>query len=103
MEREGANLHMGCELPAVLERAGLTVEHVCAEGGIQGQSSAGPLAFIAKAMLPRMVQHGVVGEAEVDIDTLAQRLAAERPDSTVYVSDMAFGAWARKPGIQSTR
>jgi len=98
VEREGANIHMGFDLPSVLDQAGLIVEHVRAEAVIQGQDTHPPLAHIVRAMLPRIIKHGVADEKEMDIETLEQRLAAERlAANSVYVSDMAFGAWARKP------
>jgi len=98
VEREGANIHMGFDLPSVLDQAGLVVEHVRAEAAIQGQDTHYPLAYIVRAMLPRIIQHGVADEKEIDIETLEQRLTAERiAANSVYVSDMAFGAWARKP------
>lgn len=97
VEREGADIHMGFHLPSILEEAGLSVEHVRAEAVIQGQGTHYPLTTIVRAMLPRIVQHGVASDAEIDLETLELRLKAERSTSTVYVSDMAFGAWARKP------
>lgn len=98
VEREGANIHMGFDLPFVLEQAGLVVEHVRAEAIIQGQDTHYPLAHIIRAMLPRITKHGVASEGEIDVETLERRLSAERSAArSVYVSDMAFGAWARKP------
>ena len=49
-------------------------------------------------MLSRIVAHGVATAAEMDVDTLEERLTEERErtDAT-YVVDLAFGAWARKP------
>ena len=98
VEREGANIHIGFDLQNILEQAGLAVEHIRAEAILQGQGTHHPLHFIVRAMLPRMFKHGVVSGAEVDIDTLEERLAAERSSTqSIYVSDMAFGVWARKP------
>jgi hypothetical protein len=100
VKREGANIHMGFDLPVVLEQAGLTVEHVRAEAVIQGQNTlyALPLADIVRAILPRITKQGVASEMEIDIETLEQRLTTERiAANSIYVSDMAFGAWARKP------
>jgi cyclopropane fatty-acyl-phospholipid synthase-like methyltransferase len=97
VEREGANIHMGFDLPSTFEQAGLTVECIRAEAIIQGQNTHYPLATVVRAMLPRIIQHGVATETEIDIETLDQRLKAERPPDVVYVSDMAFGVWARKP------
>ena len=54
--------------------------------------------MIVRAMLPRMLEHGVATEAEIDIDTLDERLLAEcRAAKATYIGDMAFGAWARVP------
>ena len=97
VEREGANIHMGFDLPSTFEQAGLVVESIRAEAIIQGQNTHYPLATIVRAMLPRIIQHGVATETEIDIETLDQRLKEERPPSLVYVSDMTFGVWARKP------
>ena len=99
VEREGADIHMGFNLPSILENAGLVVEDVRAEAIIQGQNTHHPLPSIVRAMLPRIIQHGVVSEAEIDIETLERRLAAERPANSIYVSDMAFGVLARKPPL----
>lgn len=99
VEREGANIHMGFDLPLVLERAGLTVEHVRAEAIVQTPKTNYPIVAIVRAMLPRFIQKGVATEEEVDLDTLEQRLFEERAKAnSTYVSDMIFGAWARKPG-----
>ena len=98
VEREGANIHLGFHLPNVLTQAGLAVEHIRAEAIIQGQNTAYPLATIVRSVLPRMVEHAVVSEAEVNIGTLEQRLLTERENTkSVYISDMAFGVWGRKP------
>ncbi|NRR29278.1 class I SAM-dependent methyltransferase [Oxalobacteraceae bacterium] len=95
--REGANIHMGFALSSVLSQAGLAVEQIRAEAVIQGQQSHYPLAGIIRAMLPRIVRHGVASADDIGIDTLEQRLNAERASiDSIYVSDMAFGAWGRK-------
>ena len=55
-------------------------------------------ADIVRAMMPRITKQGVASEEEIDIETLGQRLIVERiAANSLYVSDMAFGAWARKP------
>jgi len=95
--REGADTHMGFHLPQAMTDAGVVVDHIRAEPIIQGQGTHHPLHRIVRAMLPRITKHGVASEAEIDIETLEQRLAAERPVGAVYVSDMAFGAWGHKP------
>ena len=94
---EGASVHMGFDLPTTLVQAGFVFERIRAEAIIQGQGTQFPLAELVKLMMPRMVRHGVATEAELDVESLVQRLAAERSDPTrVYASDMAVCAWAHK-------
>lgn len=98
VEREGGNIHMGFELASALEQAGLIVEQVRAEAIVQTPTRRHPVGAIIRAMLPRILEHGVASEAEIDVDTLDDRLAAERAASNAtYIGDMAFGAWARVP------
>ena len=98
VEREGGNIHMGFELAHALEQAGLVVEQVRAEAIVQTPKQRHPVGMIVRAMLPRILEHGVATEAEIDIDTLDERLLAESTASNAtYVGDMAFGAWARVP------
>jgi len=97
--REGADVHMGFHLHNVLTQAGLMVEHVRAEAIVQTPGQPYAVAGIIRAILPRIVAHGVASEDEIGIDTLEQRLDAERlGTNATYVGDMMFGAWARKPG-----
>lgn len=99
VEREGADVHMGFSLRSTLARAGLAVEHVRAEATVLTPTMGHPVGAIVRAMLPRIVRHGVATEEEIDVDTLDRRLAEERAaaDAT-HVWELAFGAWARKPG-----
>ena len=93
---------MGFELASVLEEAGLVVEEVRAEAVIhtarahaKGHHSIGT---IVRFMVPRIVAQGVATEAELDVATLDERLLEERTRANaVFISDMMFGAWARKP------
>ncbi|WP_437670154.1 class I SAM-dependent methyltransferase [Sorangium sp. So ce131] len=99
VEREGADIHMGFHLATVLEQAGLAVERVRAEAVVQTPKILHRTGAIVRAMLPRIVQQGVATEAEIDVETLEARLLEERAKANAtYVSDMVFGAWARKPG-----
>ncbi len=98
VEREGADIHMGFHLASALEQAGLTVVSVRAEAVVQTPQTRYRTADIVRAMLPRILQQGVATEAEIDVDTLAERLVEERTRANAtYISDMVFGAWARKP------
>jgi len=97
VEREGADIHMGFHLPAVFAQAGLAIEQVRAEAVVLLPETPYPFGAIVRAMLPRIVQHGVATAEELDIDTLDQRLREERASANaVYVGDMVFSAWARK-------
>lgn len=96
VEREGADIHMGFGLHTALTAAGLTVEHVRAEALLQLPEARGPVGAIVRAVLPRIVAQGVATAEEIDIDTLDERLDAERlATNTTYAADMMFGAWAR--------
>lgn len=97
VEREGADVHMGFHLAGVLEGAGLQVEHLRAEAIVQAPGIHHDVARIVRVMLRRITAHGVASEEEIQIDSLAERLAAEREAAqATYVGDMVFGAWGRK-------
>jgi SAM-dependent methyltransferase len=97
VDREGGNINMGFDLAAALTRAGLRLEHAHAEALVQTPTTSHPTGAIIRAMLPRIVQHGVASEAEIDIDTLDQRLADERSQTyPTYAGEFVFTALARK-------
>jgi hypothetical protein len=49
---------------------------------------------MVRAVLPRIVERGVATEAEVDVDTLDQRLDDElRETGGAFVGDALFSAW----------
>jgi len=96
VEREGANVQMGLGLAAAMEAAGLHVEGVRAEAIVQTPRTPQPLAAIVRAMLPRMLAHGVASEAEIEIDTLDARLGEERlRTAATSLGELVFCAWAR--------
>lgn len=98
LAREGADLHIGFNLHGIFTKAGLAVESVRAECLIQTPDSAYSLGYIVQACLPRIIALGVASADEVDIETLQQRLDEERTQSeSIYIGDVMFGAWARKP------
>lgn len=97
--REGADLHIGFNLHAIFTKAGLAVENVRAECIVQTPDSPYALGYIVRACLPRIIALGVATADEVDIETLQHRLDEERTQSEgIYIGDVMFGAWARKPG-----
>ncbi len=96
VKSEGANTRMGFELPALLHSLGVEVKGVKAEANIQVQSAHAPLAELIRAILPRIVDHGVATEAEVDLSTLEDRLRDELSGGAVFAGDMVFTVWGRK-------
>lgn len=94
---EGANLRMGFELHSTLSAAGLAVERVRAEANVLTPTAGYPVAAIVRAVLPRLLEHGIATESDIDVETLDERLAAERREArATFLWEMVFCAWARK-------
>ena len=63
-----------------------------------GREAAEMIAGLVRSMLPVIIQHGITTEADVDIDTLADRiLEAAEGNELTYALPLAIAAWARKP------
>jgi SAM-dependent methyltransferase len=100
-ERAGAELDMGLRLDATFRAAGLPPpESHAAARPVAGDDSAGyaVLAAVTRSLLPAIEKYGIATKAEVDIDTLADRLR----DATVaadacWLSPVLVGAWIRRP------
>ncbi len=90
LRSEGANIHMGFDLPSVFLAAGYSVEGVSAEAIVQGQGTQFLLADLVRMMVPRIVKAEVATEAEIDIDNLTERMLQELRPGVVYISDMTF-------------
>ncbi|MEL6644869.1 MAG: methyltransferase domain-containing protein [Pseudomonadota bacterium] len=98
VQREGANINTGFQLHALLSNAGFTNISLVAEAVVETQDQAAQTAGIVRVMLPRIVAAGVATAEEIDIDTLDERLTAERLASDgVSLVEMIFGAIARVP------
>ncbi|ACY16910.1 methyltransferase domain-containing protein [Haliangium ochraceum] len=98
VESEGATTSMGLELPGALAEVGLMVEDLRAEAVVQTAERRHNTAEIVRAILPRIVASGAATAAEVDADTLDERLAEElHGQRASFIGDMVFGVWARKP------
>lgn len=101
LRREGANVHMGFALHGVLAAAGLTVEQVRAEANVLTPTAHYPIGTIIRAVLPRIVSLGVATAEEIAVDTLDERLIAERVQAgATCVWELVFCAWARKPSTE---
>lgn len=99
VQTEGATTSMGFELPGLLARAGLEVLDVRAEAIVQTPGLRHDTAAIVKAILPRILDAGVATLADIDPDTLDERLAAElTAASATFIGDLFFSVCARKPG-----
>ena len=96
IEKEGANTNMGFTLPSLLQESGFAVGNIKAEANIQGQQSHSSLADVVGAITHRIVAHGIANKAEIDIETLEQRLTDERPESSVFISSLSFSIWGHK-------
>ena len=97
VRQEGCDLQMGFHLHQTFTQAGLTVHGVRAEAIVQTPTQPSLLGDIVRAVLPRLLEHGVTTAAEVEADTLQARLDAERIESgATFIGDMMFGAWGRR-------
>jgi SAM-dependent methyltransferase len=98
-ERAGAEVDMGLKLDATFRAAGLPPpECYAAARPVAGADSAGYAVFaaVARSLLPAIEKFGIATAAEVDIDTLAQRLRDETVAANAcWLSPVLVGAWAR--------
>lgn len=96
VEAEGASLGTGFQLHSLLSDAGFSDISISAEAVIETPFQGAQTAAIVRAMLPRIEAAQVATTAEIDIDTLEDRLIAERSKSdSTSVAEMIFGAIAR--------
>jgi SAM-dependent methyltransferase len=99
LERAGAEADMGLKLDATFRAAGLPPPEFYAAARLAtGAEAAGyaMLAAVTRSLLPAIETFGIATAAEVDIDTLEDRLR----DATVgadacWLSPVMVGAWAR--------
>jgi len=96
----GVNPDIGELVPSILHDAGLTVRGAAASGPAGDAESPMPeyLAATVTSLLPLILAHGQVTEAEVDIDTLAERVAHELKEAAAtFWSPEIAAAWAVVP------
>ncbi|MEL6463450.1 MAG: class I SAM-dependent methyltransferase [Pseudomonadota bacterium] len=93
---EGANVATGFDLYDLLATAGFSDIDISAEAIVETPQQASPLPGIIEAMIPRIEAAGIARPEDIDIETLAERLAAERQNcGATTVSELIFGAIAR--------
>jgi 2-polyprenyl-3-methyl-5-hydroxy-6-metoxy-1,4-benzoquinol methylase len=100
IERSGANVHLGLQLPAVFARAGLPPPTLRLDGLIAaGPQARGLLELkgsLAATLAPAMVDYGIATAEELDIETLTERMISEATEAgSVIISRFEVGAWAR--------
>lgn len=93
---EGANIGTGFDLYGILAAAGFSDIDISAEAIVVTPTQAGHTAAIVDAMAERIVAAGVATRAEMEVETLEERLIEERRAfSATTVGEMMFGAIAR--------
>ncbi|TIL22987.1 MAG: class I SAM-dependent methyltransferase [Mesorhizobium sp.] len=99
--RSGIETNMGIKLDAAFRAAGLTAPSMHLEavvGGTKGGFDwSHQTAELIVTMLPEIQSRGVATAAEVDIETLGQRMQLEIEAGSVIVSRSEVGAWSRAP------
>ena len=93
------HVRMGLELPAAFEAAGLPSPSLHLEALIgAGEHAVDALQLVADitgTLNPTMERLGVATSAEIDYDTLAERMTAQaRANSSVIVGRSEIGAWS---------
>ena len=101
--RSGAHMNVGWELYWRMRDAGL-VPHPVPLGevplGVGPESAAyDRYATLAQSLQPKIIEYGLATEAEIDIETLEQRLREEAMAARATIplfSGVLVGQWARK-------
>jgi SAM-dependent methyltransferase len=96
----GADPDLGDHVVSLLSEAGLTVEGV-ASANVGGPADSPVPQFMAetiRSMQPVILAHCGITEADVDVDTLHERLVREsiETDSTLWMPELV-ASWARVP------
>ncbi len=97
----GADSHVGLKLYRIFRSSGLSAPILRLDGAISGGPSAPheALAEVVRSLLPVMERFGIATAAEVEIDSLAQRIRDEvLAEDAVVVAPLLIGAWARHLG-----
>ena len=91
---------MGLRLRGTFQAAGLEPQDPLEGFAIvyAGREAAEMVAGLVRSMLPVIIEHHIATAAEIDIDTLADRLVdAAEGEELIYSLPLAIAAWARKP------
>jgi len=103
----GAPPDFGLRLTRTFLDAGLGYPTVQAElpvGSVPGSPLFWWIATTIKTLLPRIEQFGLATAAELQVETLAQRMEAEALElGTQILGPVQFGAWTRKSADPSAK
>ncbi len=99
--RGGVHYDIGCRLYHVFRCAGLpgpaVLEHISVGGGAAMRAFCENSAEIVRSVLPRMEQFGIATSAEVQVDTLADRLEHETCAAECQITYIPIvGAWTTR-------
>jgi len=101
LRRSGARIDMGMRLYATYRDAGFVntateVSHLSGCG--ISREMADYFADTIRSLLPKIIEYGIATAEEIQIDTLADRIAtAGREADPQWVASRVISAWARKP------
>jgi SAM-dependent methyltransferase len=101
LQRATGKAEMGLRLASLFEAAGLRDPHMRFEGVSAVGADTGHLSYLTATMrtfVPLIERFGIASAAEIDIDTLLERLVAEATQARGFVCAFMLNcAWARKP------
>lgn len=96
----GADPTIGAKLQDILAEAGITdVDGLVVSQYVANDDPVGPamLSGVVRSLAPVIVAHGLATESELDLDTLAPRIAqALQSAGAVLVPPALAGAWGRR-------
>ena len=99
----GARPAIGTRLSLLLHEAGLEdVRSFGVQGYLAPHDPAGPalLAGVVRTLLPKIIAAGIATREQVDIETLAPRLAAAlRTAGAMFLPPALAGAWGRRAAV----
>ena len=100
LDHAGVESRMGLRLYQTFLAADLPAPELRLEAGIGGGERAPAFmwADVLRSVIPTLEQAGIATEAEIDPDTLADRLMEERTATDgVVITIVLVGAWSRTP------
>jgi len=99
--RAGFELEMGGKLHATFLAAGLPAPQMTVAGHVEGGSQSPVYTYLAdtlRSLVPMAERFGIATAAEVEIETLAERLRKEAVDNNASIMPPPLvGAWTRVP------